>query len=279
MMTEHRRLELGRFLRDRRARVRPEDVGIASGPRRRVTGLRREEVATLAGVGVTWYTMLENGTADGVSRATLDAIGRALRLSESEIGYVRQLVDDSPSVAPHDAPGPLAAGTLAAIEFAPAYVITNRWDVLAWNRAMSVVWGIEPPGGAPFNIVRRSFLDPAMRAVHGDRFERFARAVIAMLRAGKAHRLDDPAYRSLFTELRDDPVFAAAIADYDIADPKGSVRTTIDSPNVGYFTYEALTLVLPDESGHAIVVQVPDGESAIRLRAQLERTPAISLSY
>ena len=265
MSSDRRRLELGHFLRDRRGRIRPEDVGLPTGPRRRVSGLRREEVATLAGVGVTWYTMLENGTADGVSRSTLDAVARALRLSGDETAYLRALVDPSGSGTPRERPSSLLTAALVAITGAPAYIATTQWDVLAWNGAMALVWNIEPPGSAPFNIVRRMFNDPAMRAAHGNRFPAFARALVAMVRAGNARRLDDPVYQALHDDLIEDDVFAAAWDAYTVAPPGGPLRTTIDSPNVGEFTYEALTMLCHDESGHALVMQVPDAESGRRL--------------
>jgi transcriptional regulator with XRE-family HTH domain len=257
-------------LRDRRARLRPAEVGLAAGNgRRRVAGLRREEVATLAGVGVTWYTMLENGSADGVSLATLDALAGALHLSPGERGYLLSLADQTEVEQPCPQAGELALGALAAIEWAPAYVCTTQWTVLAWNAAMSFVWEIEAPGGPPFNIVQRMFADPAIRALHGTRFPAFARALVAMVRSGAGRRADDPVYRAIYEGLHDDAIFAAAWDAYDVAAPQGSVRTTIDSPRAGEFAYDALTLPIPDDAGHSLVVQVPDGPSAARLRRVL----------
>ncbi len=238
METSERRRELGRFLRDRRSRVRPSDVGLPAGARRRVPGLRREEVATLAGVGVTWYTMLENGSAAGVSAATLTAIAGALHLSADEIAYLHRVAQER------------TRGALAAIEWAPAYVCTSQWTVLAWNRAMSLVWGIEPPGGEPFNIVARMFRDPAVRAMHGERFPGFAHALVAMVRAGIAARLEDPEFRRMCDDLRTDPLFAAAWDAYDVAHPMGSTSTLVESAAIGTFSYQTLTLEIPDDDGH-----------------------------
>ncbi len=259
METSERRRELGRFLRDRRSRVRPSDVGLPAGARRRVPGLRREEVATLAGVGVTWYTMLENGSAAGVSAATLTAIADALHLSADEIAYLHRVAQER------------TRGALTAIEWAPAYVCTSQWTALAWNRAMSLVWGIEPPGGEPFNIVARMFRDPAVRAMHGGRFPGFAHALVAMVRAGIAARLEDPEFRRMCDDLRTDPLFAAAWDAYDVAHPMGSTSTLVESAAIGTFSYQTLTLEIPDDDGHWIVMQVPDAPSAARLRAALSR--------
>lgn len=264
-----RRRELGRFLRDRRSRVPPSDVGLPVGARRRVTGLRREEVATLAGVGVTWYTMLENGSAANVSAATLSAIARALQLSADEITYLHRLAEEREVDRPRAKTGAITDGALAAIEWAPAYVCTSQWTVLAWNRAMSLVWGIEPPGGAPFNIVARMFGDPAVRAMHGERFPAFARTLVAMVRSALASRLEDREYRRMCDDLRTDPLFAAAWDGYDIATPLGALSTTVESAAIGTFSYRALTLEVPDDDGHWIVMQIPDAPSDARLRAAL----------
>jgi transcriptional regulator with XRE-family HTH domain len=275
MATSGQQRELGTFLRDRRARVQPGDVGLPSGARRRVAGLRREEVATLAGVGVSWYTMLENGTAIGVSPAVLGAIARALHLSADETDYLLQLADDRLALSPPFAqPGPLTLGALHAIEWAPAYICTSQWMVLAWNRAMSLVWGIEWPGGAPFNIVVRMFRDPAMRAMHGDRFGAFATGLVTMVRYGAGRRIDDPDYRRMYDDLHDDPAFRATWDAYDIATPLGSIPTVVDSAAAGTFAYEALTLTVPDDGGHSIIVQVPDAASAELLRLALARDRA-----
>ncbi len=267
-----RRRELGRFLRSRRARLRPHDVGLPPGAgHRRVTGLRREEVAALAGVGVTWYTMLEKGTADGVSPSTLDAIARALYLTNDETGYLHNLIDPSIDETPADRVTPLARGAIKAIALAPAYICTAQWNVLLWNPVMSLVWSIEPPGGPPFNIVRRMFSDVRMRSLHGDAFADFARRLVAMVRVGAGRLVDDPVYGRLYADLRDDPVFAAAWDTYDVAAPFGSFRTRIISPAVGEFVYEALSLPVPGDAGQSIVVQVPDEVSADRLHAALEK--------
>jgi len=265
VVTAERRAELARFLRDRRARLRPEQVGLRTGPRRRVAGLRREEVATLAGVGVTWYTLLESGADINVSAQTLDAIGGALHLSDDELTYARALAFGSAATLPDDGPDPLALSTVDALAW-PAYVCTSQWNVLAWNRAFALIWGIEPPGGPPFNIVLRMW-SPELRALHGDGFVAFAARLAAMIRAGKAQRLGDPVYHALYLELHDDPVFAQAWAAYDVAAPLGSAPTTIESAAIGRFTYEAMTLPVPQAAGQSIVVQVPDADSAIRLRA------------
>jgi transcriptional regulator with XRE-family HTH domain len=261
-----RRREIGRFLRERRGRVMPADIGLSATGHRRVPGLRREEVATLAGVGVTWYTMLENGSALRPSPETLAAVARALQLTPDECRYLYRLAEEREPTSARNDVSPLTLGALAAIEWAPAYVCTVGWDVLAWNRAMAVVWGIEPPGGEPFNIVERTFRDPAFRAQHGQNFPNFARHLVAMVRSASAAQLESAHYRRLCDDLRTDPLFAEAWEAYDIATQLGAFATAIESARVGAFAYRTLTLDVPDDDGHFIVIQVPDAPSDTRLR-------------
>lgn len=151
METNGRRHELGRFLRDRRNRVRPSDVGLPEGARRRVAGLRREEVATLAGVGVTWYTMLENGSAAGVSAATLSAIAGALQLNADEIAYLHRLAEERVVEQPQPQPGEITRG-------APSE--RSRIERLRWKFRTTTVTGSSckfQMRGAPLVYARRSY--------------------------------------------------------------------------------------------------------------------------
>jgi hypothetical protein len=120
-------------------------------------------------------------------------------------------------------------------------------------------------------LITRMFGDAAVRAMHGERFPAFARGLAAMVRATRASRLEDEAYRRMCDDFRKDPLFAAAWDGYDIATPLGSTTTSIESAAVGTFSYEALTLEIPDDDGHWLVIQVPDAPSSVRLRAKLSR--------
>jgi transcriptional regulator with XRE-family HTH domain len=151
MSEQERHEELRRFLKDRRARIRPAEAGLPTTPRRRVPGLRREEVAALAGIGVAWYTALENGDAHGVSDATLLAVADALRLSESERQYLMALAGREVVTNESVAPDPLVVDTMKAIAF-PAYIITATWDVVACNAAFRRVWAVGEHE-VPFNAI------------------------------------------------------------------------------------------------------------------------------
>jgi transcriptional regulator with XRE-family HTH domain len=151
------RREFGAFLRSRRARLTPNDVGLNRGFRRRTPGLRREEVAQLAGVGTTWYTWLEQGRDVRASSEVLCALADALRLDRAERQYLFQLagrqaaeigVTSKPEVAQ-----PLHR-MLHALTDQPAYILGRRWDVLCWNRAAEVVFGDYRCGGVPQRLMR-----------------------------------------------------------------------------------------------------------------------------
>jgi transcriptional regulator with XRE-family HTH domain len=164
MSNQELRSELRRFLKDRRARVSPADVGLPKTGRRRVPGLRREEVAALAGIGVSWYTALESGDADGVSEATVIAVADALRLTESERTYLLTLAGRYTVADTIDEPGILVRETMRALTL-PAYLITASWDAVDGNDAFLRVWDIAREE-FPFNAVERLFLSaPARRAL------------------------------------------------------------------------------------------------------------------
>ena len=139
------------------------------------------------------------------------------------------------------------------------------------DRAMTLVCGIESPGGDSFNIVARMFRDPAVRAMHEERFSTFAHALVAMVRYAVAARLESPEYRRMCDDLRADPLFAAAWDAYDMATPLNSLSTLVQSTAVGTFAYQTLTSEIPDDDGHWLYIQVPDAPSAARLREAISK--------
>ena len=184
MSDDQRRDDLRSFLRERRARITPEDAGLPAGGRRRVPGLRREEVATIAGIGVSWYTSLENGDARNVSATTVAAVAEALRLDESERQHLMALVGLPRAAGRPAAPETLVIPTIDAIAF-PAYLINAMWHVTACNAAFRWIWRVQDV--VPFNAVERLFLDERARPLHEDRFEKNIEPVIAMLQASIGH--------------------------------------------------------------------------------------------
>lgn len=195
---------LAHFLRTRRARISPADVGWAKAARRRVPGLRREEVAELADVGVTWYTWLEQARNINVSEAVLERLARALRLKAEEREHLFLL-------AGYPAPLPLASSeenllstarqVLTSLDPSPAIVLNRRWDVLAWNRSAARVFAdFSSLPDSHRNWVWLTFADASFRKLFSD-WERFARCVIAHFRADSTTIAKDPQWSELVSLL------------------------------------------------------------------------------
>lgn len=213
--------ELRAFLRSRRARVRPEDVGLQGDGRRRVPGLRREEVAMLAGVSLDYLARLEQGRDLQPSDAVLDAIARALRLAEVERLHLHHLVRSTVAASVPDAPElpPLDSGArllLASLEI-PALIVDIRGEVAAMNRlGRALMVGLEPAPSAAGNHARWLFLDPATRTLLVE-WEVVARNTVAVLREAAGRHPRDGALHALIGELSvASPEFRAWWAEHDV---------------------------------------------------------------
>jgi transcriptional regulator with XRE-family HTH domain len=199
------RTELGEFLRARRARVKPQDVGLPDYGRRRVPGLRREELSMLAGVSVEHYTRIEQGRGVRASEQVLDAIAEALGLSDAERAHLHDLAAPAPALRRRQRPrqrvAPGIARLLEQLREHPAFVLGRRMDVLAWNAMAAALLGdfsqLEPHER---NMARLVFLDPHTIALYPD-WERVARETVAFLRRDSARDLDDPQLAELVGEL------------------------------------------------------------------------------
>ncbi len=242
--------ELREFLRSRRARVQPEDVGMDTGGRRRVPGLRREEVAMLAGVSLDYYARLEQGRDLQPSDQVLDAIARALRLAEVERVYLHNLVRST--VAPSKPDDlelePIDAGVrlmLDSLEF-PAIVIDSRGTVHAMNRmGRAMLVGLEPMPSAAASHPRWLFLEPSTRDLITD-WEMIARSSVGVLREAAGRYPRDKALHALIGELSvSSPEFRTWWAEHDVrARCRGSKR--FHHPVVGELVLHIEALQLPD---------------------------------
>ncbi|MEV5957178.1 helix-turn-helix transcriptional regulator [Streptomyces sp. NPDC051987] len=201
-----RRAELSEFLRTRRARLKPEDVGLPDfGRHRRVPGLRREELAQLAGVSVAYYTRLEQGNGQNVSAEVLDAIARALRLTDAEHAHLTHLAKPKqhkkkPAARSQHVRGSLRQ-LLDTMDSVPAYIGGRYSDILAWNRMAAAVfgdWGELVPQER--NWARLVFLNPAYRELFVA-WEEKASDVVALLRMQAGYYPDDPRLSALVGEL------------------------------------------------------------------------------
>lgn len=221
------RRALGDFLRARRAAVVPAALGLPDGTRRRTPGLRREEVAQLAGLSTTWYTWLEQGRDVAVSPLGLSRIAAALRLDRAARAYLFDLAGRRDPAPPADFSGglpPALPACLAAIG-TPAYVLDRAWNFCAWNAAAADLFAGALERGGPPNLLRFVFLDPAARTLLPDWPAR-ARRVLAEFRADCAAHLEDPPVAALLADLRRDSTDFSRLWDlHGVTGREGGART------------------------------------------------------
>lgn len=220
-----RRRELADFLRSRRDRIAPDAVGLVAGRRRRAPGLRREEVAQLAGVGVTWYTWLEQGRPIHASGEVLEAIARTLRLDSTEREHMFRLADVSTPVA-DPAPSCLDSEVqviLDRLEPYPASVINSRYDMLAWNRPYAGLFpGLVHAAPAERNVLWQVFTTEPCAVVNR---EHELPRMVATLRGAFARHLSEPAWTEFVERLAAaSPDFAELWARHEVAEPSNRIK-------------------------------------------------------
>jgi transcriptional regulator with XRE-family HTH domain len=257
---EARRRQSGEFLRSRRARLSPSDVGLPQGFRRRTPGLRREEVALLAGVGSTWYTWLEQGRDVRPSTEVLSALADALRLDASERRHLFVLNDRAPPEPRSAGPERVVEPVLRMLESLtgqPAYVLGRRWDVLAWNRAAELLFGdYGKLEGDERNIMHIVFANKAHRKLLIDWHE-VASIVLAMFRADSARYAGDSEFERLITGLkRVSPEFRELWTRQDVLRSLSSHKR-IRHPVAGRMTFEYTSLLVTGQADMKLVVYTP----------------------
>jgi transcriptional regulator with XRE-family HTH domain len=208
--------------------VTPDDVGLPGGGRRRTPGLRREEVAQLAGVSMSWYTWLEQGRDMHPSQSVLDAIARVLRLTAAERAHLFHLARVELPLPgpdyPRTAPTGLAA-FVAALDPHPAYLTGPRTDVLAWNTASGVIADFGALPADERNLLRFLLLE----RLPGDRgYERTAKSTLARFRAAHARYIDDPGFGELIAELEErSPDFRAWWPSHEVLSDQAGTKTVV----------------------------------------------------
>jgi transcriptional regulator with XRE-family HTH domain len=250
---------LGAYLKDRRAKLDPAVFGFPS-ERRRTVGLRREEVAQRANISPTWYTWLEQGRGGAPSADVLDRISRALMLTDVEREHIFLLgLGRPPEVRYHKDEGvtPRLRRVLDALEPCPALIRTATWDVVAWNRASTVIfsdYGAMPPEER--NVLRLIFLDPRARAAQYD-WENVARFVVSSFRVDAMRAGASAEIEPLVQELcRLSPEFKAMWADNDVRSPGEGVKH-IRHPVLGRLTFEFSAFAIDGRSDLSLVVYNP----------------------
>jgi transcriptional regulator with XRE-family HTH domain len=263
--------ELAAFLRARRSQLDRASFGLPEGTRRRSHGLRREEIAALSGVSVTWYTWLEQARDVNPSRQVLDALANALRLSPTEHTYLLSIAGFA---APLAAPTPASAAPehiqrlLDALSGSPAFAITSDWSIVAWNDAYRALYpDVALLADADRNLLWAVFTDPFVRGLLPD-WEITSRQFLAEFRAEAGSRLGQPECVRLIKRLTERSTeFRAGWSRHDIegfASRRRSFHTT-----AGVLEFEHHRLAASDQPDLFVVIYTPTGPDTVRGMAQL----------
>lgn len=265
-----RRAELASFLRTRRERLLPEQFDLPKRARRRTPGLRREEVAELIGVGVTWYTWLEQGRAIQVSADVLENLAHVFRLNIDERAYLFQLARRPlPPTSPQfpETIRPAFQHVLTALEPSPAHIRDQRWNVLAWNRAEALVADWESYVPAERNIVWHHFANPGFRRIMVN-WEREARTLLALFRMESGKHIEDPWFTALIDRLQ--RVSAEFHQWWSLHEVQHQRELPIEfqHPDIGHLMLQPITVVfaLNQHLSMRILMPLPEADTAGKLR-------------
>jgi transcriptional regulator with XRE-family HTH domain len=275
MDEKERREALGAFLRTRRARLQPTDVGLPVRPRRRTPGLRREDVAELANIGVSWYTLLEQGQDVHPSRQVLESLAQALRLTPAEEKHlfllaaykelpVRRAVEEEPV-------SPALQRVVDALDPHPAFIIGQRWDILTWNRAAGLLFSFHeeyPPYSR--NVLWR-FFQRKYQTMDPD-WERQAQALVAQFRADYARYPGDAAFREIIKDLQEvSPEFCTWWEQQNVRSLPDGPRIMMH-PTLGQLEFDHVTFLTPLSPDMRVKIYSARPSTILRLEQALAVT-------
>ncbi len=268
--------DLGTFLRARREALHPADVGLPDNGRRRTPGLRREEVAALAGVSIDYLTRLEQGRDNNPSASVLAAISAALRLGDEErthvaklaaLGHSRELCPDATPLLDQAAPG--VRHLLDDLGSTPAFVVGPFGDIVAWNapweRVVTPLGMLDDP---PTNLARYVFTHPSARGVYAD-WPTAADDQVAKLRAAEPRWGEEPAFVALRDQLLALDEFAARWSTHPIAEKRRGTKR-LAHPGAGHLDLAYEVLLLADDDQQLVTWRAADDLTAARLTAILD---------
>lgn len=270
------RSELANFLRTRRSHLLPEEVGLPRVARRKTAGLRREEVAHLAGVGVTWYTWLEQGRDIHVSTQVLESLAHTFRLTPAEKAYLFLLAGQTSPAYPvpqQEQVSPFLFRLLKQMGTNPAYITGRRWDVLAWNHmACQVFVNFATVPVEERNIVHFTFTNKEYRR-HIVDWEGVAQRVLAQFRTSYSQYRNDAQFHALITELQQrSPEFVCWWSKYEVQGRQDG-RKELIHPQIGSLVLDHSSFQIDGSPGLKMVVYLPAYEETARKLEQLSLSP------
>jgi transcriptional regulator with XRE-family HTH domain len=265
--------ELSQFLQSRRARIQPERVGLSSHGRRRAPGLRREELAQLANVGLTWYTWLEQGRNVNASDEVLMSIAQALQLTPDEQAYLFALArSQHQSHYPIEQISPTLQRILDDWQICPAYVTNSRWDIIAWNSmACRVFCDFAALSPQECNILCFLFQHPLARKIHVD-WEQQAKGAIALFRASTEQYIGEAWLTDFVNNLQQQSSeFQQWWTEHEVQ-AVHSIRKELNHPEMGWLVLQPTTLYIADSPNLRLMVYtpVPEADTVTKLAKLLE---------
>lgn len=275
MMNNERRHQMAEFLRQRRARLSPFEVGLPPGERRRTPGLRRSEIAQLAGMSVDWYTWLEQGREINVSEQVLSSLARALQLDAAETAYLLALAFDRPAMG-RPVPVSSAIQTLLDLQgVMPAFVLNYCWDVVAWNQSACAIvadFGALPPQHR--NVLWLTLTEPLMRQMLRD-WPIHAQRIVAEFRMSSRRYTEDSRIQWLIQHLQEQsPEFRQWWSSYDVTE-RVSVRKESIHPTFGLLSFDQVVLHIHADPPLRMHVLVPvDGTPTLAVMHEIARQMA-----
>lgn len=270
---------LADFLRTRRARLTPADVGLPAGARRRAPGLRREEVALLAGVSTSWYTALEQERDIRPSEQVVESLAQALKLTADERRHLFLLTQQhaSPSSKPHEEQvSPGMRQVVENLDPNPAYLMGRRWDLLVWNRAAALLYDFDAPLQLHSrNLLWRMLVNPEVRRRNPD-WESVARYTVAQFRADYARYPGDPWFTELIDDLREAcPEFDGWWTQHDVYGTP-DCHKRMSHPTLGVLEFERLMLHPSTVPDLKLVIYSATPATAALLKQRVEASAVAS---
>jgi transcriptional regulator with XRE-family HTH domain len=264
MNEKHRYEELADFLKTRRAKILPSQVGLSSATRRRTPGLRREEVAQLAGIGITWYTWLEQGRPIRVSTQVVESLSRVLMLDKQERIHLYLLANQP---LPADISGyqgnisPILQHVLDSLTYCPSLVTDQRWNVIGWNKAACLIFGnFTEMNIRDRNIVWAMFTDEKYKTLFVD-WEMHAKGLLGRFRSTCGQYIEDSWIARFVDELKSQSREFNSWWQLHEIESNSEKHKQLNHPSAGQLDFEVSNFDVSDNSGLKMIVHTPSPET------------------